>query len=184
MSSFPPVVSVLTPTIHPRRQMLAECRESVISQWTSPGERRFEHLILLDRMRYGCAVTMNKLARAAKGEWLLPLADDDLLLPGCLENLLEATGEADVVYPPPVVEGEPLHAFVGEPPVIPSLALIRASLWKTLGGYEEDREQQEDRDFWTRALNHGARFVRYEGPSTWTYRFHKGNKSRNDGVAS
>jgi len=32
---------------------------------------------------------MNRAAANAKGEWILPLADDDLLLPGCLETLLE-----------------------------------------------------------------------------------------------
>lgn len=174
------VVSVMTPSITERGALRIECRQSVASQTY----RAFEHLVVVDKAREGCAVTMNRLAKAASGEWLLPLADDDLLLPGALAALMRHVAEADVVYAPPLVWGNGDGHFWGEPPKIPSFALVRASLWEELGGYDEGRIREEDRDLWARALAAGARFVRTDDEPTWIYRFHGGNKSYNRGVAS
>lgn len=176
-----PLVSVLTPSIPERAGMLAECcasvRASTVDVW--------EHLVLVDERRNGCAVTMNKLAADARGEWLLPLADDDLILPNCIAELLARSDDADVVYPPPLVWGQPQEWFTQAPPVIPSFALIRAELWRDLGGYDEARVREEDRDLWIKALAAGARFVRADSAPTWIYRLaHGGNKSFNAGVAS
>src|SRR3954470_12438511 len=92
-------VSILTPSIPERAAMLKECRLSVKAQSLNV----WEHLIQVDETRRGCAVTMNELAGRARGEWLLPLADDDLILPRCLEVLLAHSAEADIVYAPPLV---------------------------------------------------------------------------------
>jgi glycosyltransferase involved in cell wall biosynthesis len=175
-----PLVSVLTPSIPERARMLKECEQSVIAQTFS----QWEHLILVDETRRGCAATMNELADNARGEWLLPLADDDLLLPGCFKTLLEHADSGDVIYPPPIVTGiENPWWFFGEPPAIPSFALIRKQLWDDIGGYDDEWNREEDRRFWTRALERQARFVRVDTP-TWIYRHHGGNKSFNNGVAS
>ena len=168
------MISVLTPTVPERGAMLVEAWRSVQEQTITS----FEHLIHMDDLYEGCAVTMNRLAERAHGEWLLPLADDDLLLPDCLGAHLDgaATG-ADIIYSPPIVEGEAPDGFHGTPPRIPSLALIRTSLWRQLGGYEVTLGQCEDYDFYMRATGQGARFHRIEG-GTWIYRFHGANKSR------
>ncbi|CAB4174313.1 Glycosyltransferase 2-like [uncultured Caudovirales phage] len=166
-------VSVLTPSIPERAKLLHECNLSVIAQTTDD----LEHLVMVDEQRDGCSITMNKLAALASGEWLLPLADDDLLLPRCVETLLEHVDQADVVYAPPLVTGnEERWWFFQSPPVIPSFALIRADLWHNLGGYDESVLREEDRGFWIRAVAAGARFVRVDEP-TWVYRQHPGNKS-------
>jgi len=68
--------------------------------------------------------------------------------------------------------------FFQAPPVLPSFALIRASLWRDLGGYDETLAHEEDRNFWVEALSAGARFVRVEEPC-WVYRQHSSNKSFN-----
>jgi glycosyltransferase involved in cell wall biosynthesis len=170
----------MTPSIEGRERFRIECRQSVAAQTY----RDFEHLVVVDSAREGCAVTMNRLAREASGEWLVPLADDDLLLPGALDTLLRHSQMADVVYSPPLVWGNGDTHFFGTPPQIPSFALIRASLWEELEGYDESRIREEDRDLWTRALNVGARFIRADSEPTWVYRFHKGNKSYHRGVSS
>ena len=176
-----PLVSILTPSIPSRASMLAECCASVRSQTTAV----WEHLVEIDHDRQGCAVTMNRLAASATGEWLLPLADDDLLLPGCVATLLEYADEGDIVYPLPLVWGQPAEWFTQAPPVIPSFALIRRDLWNELGGYDESRIREEDRDLWIKALGVGARFVRADESPTWVYRLgHGGNKSFNAGVAA
>lgn len=173
------LVSVLTPSIPTRAHLLRECRRSVLCQTYE----QWEHLVEVDRDREGCAVVMNRLAADAKGEWLLPLADDDLLLPGCLETLLAGAEGADVVYAPPLVTGnEDRWWFFQEPPAIPSFALIRRSLWERLGGYDEALRREEDRQLWVAALAAGARFERVDAP-TWVYRLwtkpdgQPGNKS-------
>lgn len=172
-SQAKPLVSVLTPTVPERAALLVECEASVRAQ-TEP---RWEHLVAVDRDRAGCAATMNQLAAQAQADWLLPLADDDLLLPGCLATLLQHTLDADIVYAPPLVTGnEDRWWFFQAPPVIPSFALIHRDLWRTLGGYDETLRREEDRNLWVKALDAGARFVRVDAPC-WVYRQHPGNKS-------
>jgi glycosyltransferase involved in cell wall biosynthesis len=171
------MVSVLTPTIKGREHYLAECRASVVFQTSG----HWEHLRLVDTDHQGCAATMNALAAEALGTWLLPLADDDLLLPGCIKALLGATGDADVVYPVPLVWGMEPGTYQQAPPAIPSLALIRRTLWERLGGYDTEWQREEDRRLWIRAMATGARFVRYDAQPTWVYRFHGANKSLHGG---
>jgi GT2 family glycosyltransferase len=139
---------------------------------------RYEHLVLLDRGRAGCSATFNALASAARGEWLFILADDDLMLPGCLERHLDASADADIVYAPPLVWGEDSAQFRMGPPGIPAVVLIRKEWWRKLGGYDERLGQQEDRNLFIRAEQRQARFVRVPDYPTWVYRFHGGNKSR------
>lgn len=145
----------------------------------------WEHLVEVDRRGEGCAVTMNRLAAKAQGEWLLPLADDDLLLPGALATLLaHKTGGDQIIYSQPLVFGKDAGPFHQEPPRIPSFALIPRRLWFELGGYDEHLIREEDRHLWVRAQNAGVEFVKANGAPTWVYRFHGGNKSFNAGVAS
>lgn len=169
------LVTVITATIPGREHYLRECMISVIHQ-TQPD---VEHKIKLDKRFEGCSVMCNRMVAEAKGEWLFPLADDDLALPRCLELLMAASDDADVVYSPPLVWG--LHDpwwFFQAPPAIPATALIRKSLWLELGGYDESVRREEDRGLWTRAVEAGARFVRVDGAPTWVYRLgHGGNKS-------
>lgn len=140
--------------------------------------KTWEHLWLLDDGYEGCAKTINKLAVEAQGEWFVPLADDDLLLPWFLRRHVDAADGADVVYSPPLVSGEDASQFCMSPPEIPAVALISARLWWRLGGYDEREVEQEDRGFYTRAQQHAnARFVRVDEPC-WVYRFHGQNKSR------
>ncbi len=145
----------------------------------------WEHLVEVDTNREGCAVVMNRLAAAAQGKWLLPFADDDLMLPGALKTLLGyAKNGARIVYAQPLVFGKAPEAFCQEPPRIPSFALIDRSLWFELDGYNETLNREEDRHMWTAAQNAGVEFVKANGAPTWVYRFHEGNKSFNAGVAS
>lgn len=168
-------VTVITATIPERAGMLEECVASVCAQTY----RDYEHLILLDSKREGCSAMVNRMVADAQGEWLLPIADDDLLLPGCLQTLLDHSEDADVVYSPPLVWG--LHDpwwFFQAPPAIPSTALVRTSVWRELGGYDETAVREEDRKLWAKAVERGARFVRASDDPTWIYRLnHGGNKS-------
>jgi GT2 family glycosyltransferase len=155
--------------------MLLECEAAVRAQTFI----HWEHLVLTDVEHEGCAAMCNRLAREAKGRWLFLIADDDLMLPDCLEKHLALTDDADIVYGPPEVDGEDPQQFRGSPPNIPSTALISTDLWRRLGGYDERLPAVEDRDFYERAMRRDifARFRRVED-FTWIYRFHGNNKSR------
>ena len=175
------IVSILTPSIPERARMLEECRLSVAAQTVPPTV--YEHLIHIDAERKGCSWSMNHLAGQAQGRWLLPLADDDLLLPGALSALLSHSDEGDIVYAPPALFGSISWHFFQDPPLIPSFALIRRNLWFELGGYQEGVTREEDRRMWEAAMDRGARFVKVNYPC-YVYRLHAGNKSFNGGVAS
>lgn len=177
-----PIVSILTATIPGREPFLRECRASVRAQTTRV---RMEHLVELDSERTGYAATLNRLAARARGTYLLPLEDDDVITPGCVRTLLAKAGPRRIVYPVPLVWGEADNQFTMSPPAIPSFALIPRAVWEELGGYNERLNACEDRDLWTRALGHGVEFVREDKAPTWVYRLgHGGNKSRNNGEAS
>lgn len=167
------MISILTPSIPEREAFLEECVRSVEAQTNGD----WEHIVKIDKNYHGCSVTMNQCAEQAQGEWLLPLADDDLLLPRALDTLLAASQGADIVYAPPLVTGnEDRFWFFQAPPAIPSFALIRRELWFELGGYDETAVREEDRKLWIKAMQAGARFVRVDEPC-WVYRQHDSNKS-------
>jgi hypothetical protein len=169
------LISVITATIPGREHMLEELEASVRAQARAP---EFEHLVMEDTQLEGCSVMVNRLVEQARGEWLFLIADDDLLLPGCLATHWGASENADIVYAPPLVWGihDPWWYFQA-PPAIPATALMRRDLFLELGGYDESAVREEDRKLWTRAMQAGARFVRASSQPTWVYRMHSANKS-------
>lgn len=180
-----PLVSVVTTAIQSRADdLLVECEASVRAQIGVS----CEHLVWMDEAGQGAAWGVNHLAQKAQGEWLLPLADDDLILPRCLEILTSASDGADVVYSPPLVWGNDSWHFFQDPPYIPATALIRRELFLKLGGYEQGIVREEDRSFWWKAYDADATFVKVAEHPTWVYRFHAPdsghqNKSYHGGVA-
>lgn len=167
-------VSILVCTIPGREAMLRECVATVQFQL----HFAWELLILCDEDRQGQSKTINELGKAALGDWVLPFDDDDLMLPSLLSKLVEASGQADIVYAPPLVDGEGPDGFRAEPPNIPTPALVSLEVWRTLGGYDPRLEAQEDMDFFRRAMEIGAVFRRVSD-NLWVYRIgHGGNKSR------
>lgn len=174
------LISVLTPTLLERSEMLRECRLSVDAAMQFFRPERSEHLHWTDDSREGCAVVMNRLALMAQGHWVLPFADDDILLPGALQVLYDHADLGDIIYAPPLLWAPHIPDpwwFFQEPPAIPSFALIRRELWEELGGYDESLKREEDRDLYTRALAAGAKFVKVDSHPTWVYRLHAGSKS-------
>src|SRR5438445_805557 len=87
-------VCVITATLPERASLLEECCASVLAQTVE-----CEHLVGVDEAREGPSVIRNRLAASTDADWLLPLDDDDLLDPTCVERLLAVSDAADVVYP-------------------------------------------------------------------------------------
>ncbi len=175
-----PEFAVLTATLPERSLLLEECKASVSSQ-TVP----CTHLVGVDEKREGPSEIRNRLAADSPADWLLPLDDDDLLDPDFLEVLSPHLDGADVVYGWCRVEGKddwsPNRLFRPDPLLsynfIPVTALIRAELWRDVGGFRTERV--EDWRFWQRCLAAGARF-RCVDEILWTYRIGVSESSRND----
>lgn len=91
-----PEITVVIPTIPPRRHLLERALESVKAQTLLP-----QHVIVNeDRQRHGAAITRQRALEQAKTDWVAFLDDDDEFKPGhlsCLAAAAQETG-ADYVY--------------------------------------------------------------------------------------
>jgi glycosyltransferase involved in cell wall biosynthesis len=167
-------ITVLTPTLPERQQLLDECAASITAQ-----SHPVSHLVGVDADREGPSVIRNRLAASTSADWFLPLDDDDLLDPDCVERLVEQSSDADVVVPwcrvvdvPGLEPWTPNRLFRPESMLlynfVPVTALVRAELWREVGGMPEGVEV-EDWLMWQRCLAAGARF-RVVPEVCWTYR--------------
>ncbi len=163
-------VTVITPTLPERSQLLERCKASVLAQ-TVP----CVHSIQVDAHGLGPARWRNALAYMAKTKWILPLDDDDTLDPRCVQTLLERADEAEIVYPWCRMVGRtdgwvPNKLFQADAlfkqNFIPVTALIRRDAFLMLGGYQNI--PMEDWALWQWAYLHGLEF-RCVPECLWTY---------------
>lgn len=178
-----PRISVITAALPTRLALLHTCVESVNAQTLPP----VEHCIAIDHERAGTGAVKTRMLAGARGDWIAPLDDDDVLLSNHLATLAGYAPDADVVYSFCRVEGRdgwnPNRTFdaaaLRQGNFIPATALIRRELAIAVGGWRDSASCPhgwEDWDFWLRCLDLGARFVC--APSvTWVYRFHGRNKT-------
>lgn len=195
-------LTVIIPTIPEREALFAQALASVKAQ-TEP----CEYITAVDAQHHGPVATVNSLGACVATEWLFRLDDDDLLDPDHVKVLSHwLTDDADIVYTWCRVEGEG-HAerqwqvqwqaeicveddgpdwggswdALHEHNWIPCSAAIRTDLWHDLGGLRDVDE--EDWDFWKRALDAGATFKLIPAV-TWTYRLNPEWEHRSDEIRS
>jgi glycosyltransferase involved in cell wall biosynthesis len=117
----------------------------------------------------GPGAARNRGVRESAGDWLAFIDADDAWRPDKIERQVKALGpETDVVFcyvvdplpchsPPERVTFDALWKYncVGM-----STAIIRRSLFESIGGFDEDRSIMgvEDYNLWLRLTAHGARF--------------------------
>lgn len=181
----PGSISVITPTIAERSVLLRECRASVAAQ-TEPV---LEHLVGQDSDGEGPSVVRNWLTGKAKGDWVLPVDDDDTLdLDYVAVMAPHLTDDVDVVYSWCRVEGLPdwtpnrlfNDALLLKGNFVPVTACIRKSLLVELGGWPEPPERfqpGEDWELWKLALGAGAVF-KLVSEVLWSYRVQPGSRNR------
>jgi len=93
-------VTVLTATIPGREELLASCLKSVYSQTVEVQS----HLVMAQSISDGlpgpqhCAIQQTALLSAVDTTFCMRLADDDQLLPHCIETLMPYMAESDVAY--------------------------------------------------------------------------------------
>jgi glycosyltransferase involved in cell wall biosynthesis len=174
------VITVVTPTIPGREDLLAECIESVAMLGLA-------HLVQLDADGAGPAAVRNRLAAEVRTEWTLFLDDDDLLYPNYLGTVLPYLPAADVVYTAWDLTGatdpqpEPFfdEIVLRHHNVIPVTACVRTDMFRAVGGFPLG-EDLEDYRLWLKLLDAGARFANIP-VIAWHYRRLAG--SRTEAVA-
>ena len=140
----------------------------------------------------GIAATRNLGVAEARGEFILWLDSDDILLPETLKiyrEVLARFPDADVIYGDLIVTDEALQPLgmmrhedwqnrnrellgrmvTGNPIPNPG-TLVRKSLYQRFGGYDEALPRSEDYEWWTRAAA-GAVF-KHCGATTLKWRWH------------
>ena len=209
-----PVISVVIPNFNYRR-FVAEAVESVFHQggsgWevivvddgSTDGSREVlsgfgEKIRLILQENRGPAAARNRGAAQARGEYLLFLDSDDLLLEGALalyageiqknpeEDLLcgdavladQGGGRTPLKAHLPRRKGSPFEALLWENGLITSAVLVKRETFQSVGGFDEDQALRvvEDYDLWLRLLRSGAR-LRLLGEETVLKRSHGENIS-------
>lgn len=177
-------VTVITPAILERLDtFLPEAAASVQAQTVGP----VTHLIDFDYKRKGNAPILNALAEQVETEWLVMLADDDLLYPTFIERCLAASDAADVVYPYADMSSWPeasiqrmlinapfdAQRIFNENWIPGGCALIRTEMWRRVGGVSTVPAHRHIHDWlmWQDITSLGGRFVHIAEP-LWFYRYH------------
>lgn len=210
-----PLVSVVIPTFN-RACYLSDAIESVLRQtWTnlelividdgSSDETRELVSRYGEKIQYfyqsnsGLAVARNRGLELARGEFILFLDDDDVLLETLIEKevfWLEQNPDAAFVYSGVYFVDEQLRIFEKRIPLddetpdfarlfkgpnivpTPGCALVRTAIAREYGGFAKELLGSEDYDFWLR-ISRKYRFD-YVGEILLKYRYHQRNKLSDD----
>lgn len=150
----------------------------------------------------GIPANCNRAVKATTGAWIKLIAADDILLPGCItDNLRFITLYPNIkilfsiLHPFKVVNGQKIYLnpiglaedfcshdakqqFVeiifGRMAGVTPSAFIDASIYKSIGYYDERFKLAEDYPFWLKCTANGYRFFSMQVP-TVLYRRHENN---------
>lgn len=169
------MITVVTPTIAGREDLLVECRASV-------ARLGLPHLVGLDEHYEGPAVVRNRLLERVTTEWVLFVDDDDLLLPHYVTTVQRHLADADVVYTnwylSGAVDPQPHDRFdpdlLRQRNFIPVTACVRTEALRVVGGFPDAR--YEDHELWKTLLAAGYRF-RHVPVVAWRYRRRPGSRT-------
>jgi hypothetical protein len=170
-------VAVITPSLPSRKELLSECKESVLKQdWN--GE--IYHVVGVDKDGKGPSQVRNELISSLgpEYEWIAFVDDDDKLLPNHISTLVDNSSEADIVYSDCFEDGFTktwrTRAFnydaIKSDNYIPITVLMRREVFEKVGGFSTE-PPGEDQWLFLNAASAGARF-KYVPKETWVYRKH------------
>ena len=209
-----PTISIIIPTYN-RADYLPETLDSVLSQGDGPWEvvvvddgstdetRQVLEGIVHDRLRTifkphsGAPETRNLGIKEAKGEYVLWLGSDDVLLPGTLNAYVQALRDmpdVDVFYGDLVIadatlteirplayedwyeRGEALLArTIHENPIPDGGSVVRKRLYDAFGDYDPFFRRAHDYEWWSRLV--GKAQFKHLGQPVYKWRWHGGNMS-------
>lgn len=152
-------VTVITPTMPGREQLLAECTEAVRALG-------IKQIVGLDTEHYGPAVVRNFLLEQVETEWVIFCDDDDILLPNYLDEVGPHMVEGnDLIYtswelvggnaPEPVLIFDPIALEAAN--YIPVTVTARTAAVRAVGGFP-DWAFNEDHALWVHLMRAGYHF--------------------------
>lgn len=209
-----PTISILIPTYN-RAEYIGEAVKSALEQ-SSPADEiividdgsvdQTEEIVRrldVDGIRYvrkehsGAPGTRNRGVREARGDYIVWLDSDDVLMPKTVElyrNAIKETPEADVIYGNLMVTDEDLrlrdviryedwygrnHELIGriihEDPVPNGSTLIKRNCFERYGYYDESYKRAHDYHFWTRLARDAV--FRHIDALVLKWRWHESNMS-------
>jgi hypothetical protein len=185
------LITVVTPTIPPRKRMLLRATASVLNQ-TVPVAGM---IVTSDVLGRGAAFTRNAGLRGVRTPWVAFLDDDDEMLPTHLETLLTAALDSGATYLYSYFTDEhsdPLGHF-GKPfdPENPTQTTITTLVRREVaqragfrpvppGMTVHGQKYGEDYQFTLDCLKYGA-IVEHVPERTWRWHWHGGNTSGEPG---
>lgn len=173
-------VTVITPTIPERSNLLADAIDSVAAQQIQANG----HLIGVDSSRQGPSYIRNKLSKSVDTEWIAFLDDDDILYNNHISVASQAKDHSDIIYTWCTSVGRdnfnPNSYFDAERLMnagnyIPVTTFVRTAAFFAVGGFDLEA-RFEDWDLWKRLYTNGYRFTCIP-VITWSYRFLGNNRT-------
>lgn len=194
------LTSVVIPTYN-RTEYLRECVNSIAPQMDNNVEiiivddySEEDIVILGDNTRYirmpersGIAKSRNMGVSISKARGIIEIDSDDLMLPGAIEEITAALDDCDFVF-------SHIEEFSGDERRVNyrsayrpgiffagshtyGIRAYRRSVWRAIGGHNEELPAAVDLDFSIRAEEAGARFQRIDKILA-SYRIHDGQVSQ------
>lgn len=186
----PARITVVTPSIPPRADLLRRASRSVAAQTERP-----VHVVTFDWTHEGAAVTRQRGLDSVSTPWVAFLDDDDEMDPGHLAMLLDFAQQtgSDYVYPWFRVHGgtDPFpqnyrRSWNPDRPVQTTITvLVRTDLAKSVGFLDRSASwsspgdgQSIGEDFWfTLGCRDAGAVITHMPWRTWTWHHHDGNTS-------
>lgn len=186
-----PRVTIITPSIEGREELLVEATATVVSQ-----TEEVAHLVWLDAEREGPAIVRNRLLDLVQTEWVGFLDDDDLLDPAHVASLMALlsggeglpdlawsrcrTWAAPGVEAPRIMQAmRPDYRALlrnGSRNFIPVTVIARTESIREAGRFDS-ADRYEDYELWRRMLGAQRMSFAYLPVVTWTYRFFGANRT-------
>jgi glycosyltransferase involved in cell wall biosynthesis len=136
----------------------------------------------------------NQAAKVAKGKFIKPLADDDMLAPNCLSDLCNNIGNHSLIYAGAInFTKDKSDIYMPTPASLKDLiakrssnihggsVLMRKDIFLSLGGWDESIDCCEDLEYYLHLLTKGHTFT-YVNKVVYYYRRHSGQKSRDNKI--
>jgi glycosyltransferase involved in cell wall biosynthesis len=139
----------------------------VACDWITRHHERFSRVsVLKNRINCGPEIARNNAFQYCRTEFVFPLDADNILYPRCLSRCLSicVDGDSDLAFP--IIErfGEEnglMGVTLWDPKpmqpgnLIDTMALIKKSAWRAVGGYKSVGSGWEDYDFWCKCFEKG-----------------------------
>lgn len=164
------LVSVLTPTIAGREWFLQRNKASIASQTHQP----IEHVVV-DGNGLSATEAFQSALELARGEYVIPVSDDDWIAPHAVETLLATLGGSDCAFGSMlIVNVDNRNSRLVE---IGGAVMWRKSLTDRIGGFDTSFRYAGDTELYSRILSRNDVSVAYRHEPLYFFTEHESHGS-------